>query len=343
MLQSGPAPSAASVDHPIVDPERDPCSTVHLTVLVCTHDRDRLLERTLGFLDRARPPQDCNVDVLVVANACTDRTHEYLERKAQSGLGLPLRWDAEPRPGKSHALNRGIGSLESDWVAFVDDDHRVDPSYLEAVCDAVRDHPDADIFCGRILPDWDGTEPAWVHDAGDYRIYPLPVPRYDLGSETLDASRIPTIPGGGNLVVRSRLFALTGPFSVDLGPIGHNLGGGEDQEWVRRAIGAGARLCYVPFIVQHHYVDRERLRLPYLTRKAFERSASTVRMGVEDIDRGFVPPYMVRKVVQYLLGLLTTIRPRARRYHIVRLASALGEIKGYLQARADRSGRSGQR
>ena len=45
-------------------------------------------------------------------------------------------------------------------------------------------YPDADIFCGRILPDWDGTEPAWVHDTGEYRIYPLPVPRYDLGDAT---------------------------------------------------------------------------------------------------------------------------------------------------------------
>ena len=316
---------------------------MHLTVLVCTHDRVGLLERTLEFLDQARRPRDCNVDVLVVANACTDRTHEFLEDRARAGTGLPLRWDAEPTPGKSHALNRAMGKLDSDWVAFVDDDHRVDSAYLDGIAEAVRTNPDADIFCGRILPDWDGTEPAWVHDEDEYRIYPLPVPRYDLGDATLDAPDIPAVPGGGNLVLRPRLFALAGPFSVELGPVGHNLSGGEDQDWVRRAIAAGARLRYVPTIVQHHYVDRERLRLHYLLRKAFERSASVVRMGADGTNKGVVPPYMIRKVAQYLLKFLVALDTRARRYHSVRLASALGEVKGHLQARADRAGRSKQR
>ena len=316
---------------------------MHLTVLVCTHDRVALLERTLGFLDQARRPRDCNVDVLVVANACTDRTHEFLASRARAGMGLPMQWDAEPTPGKSHALNRAMGRLDSDWVAFVDDDHRVDSTYLDGIAEAVHTYPDADIFCGRILPDWDGTEPAWVHDEDEYRIYPLPVPRYDLGDATLDAPDIPAVPGGGNLVLRPRLFALAGPFSVDLGPVGHNLSGGEDQDWVRRAIAAGARLRYVPTIVQHHYVDRERLRLHYLLRKAFERSASVVRMGADGTDKGVVPPYMIRKVAQYLLKVLTARDSRARRYHSVRLASALGEVKGHLQARADQAGQSKQR
>jgi len=317
--------------------------TMHLTVLLCTHNRVELLERTLGFLDRAHRPRDCNIDVLVIANACTDRTHEFLANRARSGVGLPLRWEAEPTPGKSHALNRAMDRIDSDWVAFVDDDHRVDPTYLDAIATAVDDHPDADVICGRILPDWDGTEPAWVHDEGEHRIYPLPVPRYDLGDTTLDASRIPVVPGGGNLVLRPRLFAIAGLFSVELGPIGHNLSGGEDQEWVRRAIAAGARLRYVPTIIQYHYVDPERLRLRYLLRKAFERSASVVRMGNSRSEKAVVPPYMLRKVAQYLLRVVIAIDMRARRYHGVRLASALGEIKGHLQARADRTGRQGRR
>ena len=127
--------------------------------------------------------------MLVAANACTDRTHALLDRYIRDAAGsptgggkLPLRWVAEPRAGKSHALNCAIPLLVSDLVAFVDDDHRVDAGYLENVCKAAADYPEADILCGRILPDWDGSEPAWVHDEGPYRIYPLPVPRYDLGA-----------------------------------------------------------------------------------------------------------------------------------------------------------------
>ena len=163
---------------------------MHLTVLICTHDRAALLERALGFLKRARRPEGCTVDILVMANACTDGTHELLQRQASREDGIRLRWEAVRTPGKSHALNRAIALLDADLVAFVDDDHRVDESYLENVCKSALEIPDADILCGRILPDWDGTEPTWVHDTSEYRIYPLPVPRYDLGPAPLMSPQV---------------------------------------------------------------------------------------------------------------------------------------------------------
>jgi len=331
-------------------PPTDP--PVHsLTVLISTHDRAELLERTIRYLNEAARPTGWNVDILVVANACSDRTHAFLSNYVGQGgadasgerkSSLDLRWVAEPAIGKSHAQNRAFRILASEWVAFVDDDHRVDPSYLVAVCEAVTRYPDADIFCGRILPDWDGTEPAWVHDTGAYRIYPLPVPRYDLGDEPLPSPEERGIPGGGNLVVRRELFERVGEFATDFGPRGHNLAGGEDQEWVRRAITAGARLQYVPRIVQHHYVDHERLRFSYLLRKAYERSASVARMNSEATTVP-LPRYLFSKAARHTLLAATALSTPRRRFHLVRTAASLGEIKGHLQARADRAGRAGRR
>ena len=110
-------------------------------------------------------------------------------------------------PGKSHALNSALPRVESDLVAFVDDDHRVDAGYLVAVCRAAEAHPEADLFCGRILPDWDGSEPAWVHDSGPYRIYPLPVPRFDQGDASRELTPDQAVPGGGNLFLRTPWLA----------------------------------------------------------------------------------------------------------------------------------------
>jgi glycosyltransferase involved in cell wall biosynthesis len=177
-----------------------------LTVLIATHDRAELLERALRHLNEARRPEAWNVEILVVANACTDATHQLMARypgdprgRSEGREALPLRWLAESIPGKSHALNRAIPLLASELVAFVDDDHRVDVGYLENLCRASAAYPQADILCGRILPDWDGTEPAWVHDNGPYRIFPLPVPRYDLGDRPLSSPHEKAVPGGGNL------------------------------------------------------------------------------------------------------------------------------------------------
>ncbi|UCG98405.1 MAG: glycosyltransferase, partial [Burkholderiales bacterium] len=232
--------------------------TATLTVLVATHDRVRLLERTLRHFNAAHRPHRWRTEVLVVANACSDATHSLLDayvRETGEGDRLPLRWVAEPRPGKSHALNQAMSMIESDLVAFVDDDHRIDAAYFEAACRAASEHPDVDVFCGRILPDWDGSEPSWVHDTGRYRIYPLPVPRYDLGDAPVDSPQETATPGGGNWVLRGRLLRRNGPFSTDFGPVGRGLGGSEDKEWLWRAIQGGARVRYVPEIVQYHYVD----------------------------------------------------------------------------------------
>ena len=318
--------------------------TPALTVLIATHNRAELLERALRYINEARRPAGWTVDVLVAANACTDRTHALLDRCVRDAASSPsrggklgLRWVAEPRAGKSHALNCAVPLLGSDVVAFVDDDHRVDAGYLESVCQAAADYPDADILCGRILPDWDGSEPAWVHDDGPYRIYPLPVPRYDLGDSPIHSPQDRTTPGGGNLVLRTPLFARVGDFSTVYGPVGRGLGGAEDHEWVLRAIAAGASVQYVPNIVQYHYVDRARLRLDYLVRKAFERSASAVRLTGAAHQKGLVPPYMIRKAGEYGLAVATSTGQQQRRFHLVRLAASLGEIKGHMRARLDKS------
>ena len=42
---------------------------------------------------------------------------------------------------------------------------------------------------------------------------------------------------------------------------------------------------------------------------------------------------MIRKVAGNGLAALTSIDPDKRRFHLVRLAASLGEIKGHLRAR----------
>src|SRR5581483_5522433 len=258
---------------------------VSVSVLICSHNRRALLARTIESLNAAARPAGASVELLVIANACTDDTHEFLTSYPCSHPhGLPLRWIVEPTPGKSHALNRAFRESPGDVIAFVDDDHRVDAGYLDAVIAAARAHPDASLFCGRILPDWDGNEPAWVHDEGPYRIYPLPVPRFDLGEVPRMIGLDGSIPGGGNLVV-----------------------------------------------------DGERLRLSYVVRKAYYRSKSVMKLDRRDIS---VRPYMWRKVLQYGAQMVFALDSARRRFFMVRLAAAMGEIHGVMGNRRQAASRS---
>jgi GT2 family glycosyltransferase len=240
-------------------------------------------------------------------------------------------------PGKSHALNTALPLAMAPLIAFVDDDHRVDKGYLEAVWRAAQEQPDADFFCGRILPDWDGSEPAWVHDEGRYRIYPLPVPRFDLGDSAGFVEPGRATPGGGNLAIRNSVFARIGPFNLALGPRGHNLGGAEDIEWVRRGVADGAKVFYIPDMLQYHYVDSERMTLAYIMQKAYERSASTSRLASSFGAHRFLPLYMIRKTLTYALNALISISSKRRRFYLTRLSAALGEIKGFYQQKKTRA------
>ena len=314
-----------------------PNAPLQITVLICTHNRVELLGKAIASLNAARRPENADLRIFVVANACSDGTHDYLSNYSPGTNLLPLDWIAEPTPGKSHALNRALPTLTSPVIAFVDDDHRVDEGYLVGVAEAARTWPEAGLICGRILPDWDGSEPEWVHDAGPYRIYPLPVPRYDQGAEPMRIDLDGSIPGGGNLVARLDVTRSTGPFLTELGPTGHDLGGAEDLEWVRRAMRQGAVLRYAPAIVQYHYVDGERLTLPYLMRKGFQRSKSVMRFRRTE---GGVPLYMWRKVGRYAVRSALSIRAQARRFYLVRLASSLGEMSGMRETEVQRRRRA---
>jgi glycosyltransferase involved in cell wall biosynthesis len=304
-----------------------------LTVVVCTHNRAHLLASTLDSLNAAHRVKE-GAEILVVANHCSDETHRMLDTYTGTpGKRLPMRWLAEPTKGKSHALNLALQEVHTPLLAFVDDDQRVDAGYLEGIRDAARDTPNADLICGRLLPDWDGSEPAWVHDEGQYRIYPLPVPHFDLGPIAKWLVDGDSLPSGGNIVVRSESVARIGPFSTELGPVGHNLVGAEDSEWLLRALHRGATLRYAPEILQHHYIDAERLTLGYLVRMTYLRTASNVGIPGAQGDARAVPVWALRKLGHYAFHVLLSWRTSRRRFYLMRVAAALGEISGYRRQR----------
>src|SRR3569832_484636 len=99
--------------------------TTGLTVLICTHNRVDLLERAIASLNAAQRPA-IPVQILVAANACTDNTVERMrdyQSRCEPGA-LPLRLIEVPTPNKTQTHNHALPQIETDLVAFVDDDHR---------------------------------------------------------------------------------------------------------------------------------------------------------------------------------------------------------------------------
>lgn len=306
---------------------------MHIEIIICTHNRKALLQRVLNTLCGAQVPQRCGVSIHVVANACTDDTYNFLDKRIAHRHEhdcIHMRWSIEEMQGKSYALNRALSDMKGDVVAFVDDDHRVPPDFISSICEAVCAYPDIDLFCGRILPDWDGSEPDWAHEKGQYAIYPLPVPHYDFGREIREVPEDARLPGGGNIVVRKRVFESVKGFSTDLGPQGHDLGGGEDIDFVRRVLKSGFKLMYYPDIAQYHFVDTTRFKFRYILIKAFQRSRSVTRVS-QGGENG-VPLYLWRKLARYGVNTIFSLKWQKTRFYSVRVAATLGEIYGFRDA-----------
>ncbi len=100
-----------------------------------------------------------------------------------------------------------------------------------------------------------------------------------------------------------------------------------------RALRLGARVRYEPAVFHYHYVDTDRLRLRYILRKAYKRTASTVRVETRDATAPRLPLYLLRKIAVYAFHAGTAVRAQRRRFYLVRTAAALGEAAGHLRRR----------
>jgi glycosyltransferase involved in cell wall biosynthesis len=210
-------------------------------------------------------------EVLLVLNQAPERLSE------ESRIELSRICDRiafEPSPGKSAALNRGIGLARGEVVAFTDDDTLPRSGWLAAAKRrllAVDRDPRLVAFGGRVVPIFTVDTPEWLQRLVLSRDTHYIGPRHDLGSESVDypigRSPIGGVWVGANIAVRREVFE-TFRFSPLLGPSPvTGLRGGEETAFARELIAAGLRIVYEPESAVDHPVSRERASY------AFVRSA----------------------------------------------------------------------
>jgi GT2 family glycosyltransferase len=243
----------------------------HVSILVPTHNRARMVGEMLDSLARVRIPPRVRVDLTVVASACTDDTVESVRRRA-GDFPFPCRCLDEPLPGAGRARNRALREATGEVIACLDDDVLVEPDWLEAMVQVFREHP-ADMVSGKIVLLWEQEpEPQWRS----------PVVENLLSSNDFGERVIPlTGQTGGNtanLAFRREVVQKLGLLREDLGRKGGEKLSGEDGEFAERAVAAGFRMVYAPQPVVRHRVPADRVNEDYLGRIAFGNGVSYVLM-----------------------------------------------------------------
>jgi glycosyltransferase involved in cell wall biosynthesis len=226
-----------------------------LTVCVCTHNRADVLRSCLDGL--AAQATSRELDVLVVANACSDDTSDVAKAFLS---GLPrLRLIEEARPGLSHARNRGLAETCAEYIAYIDDDAVPCEGWSEEIA---RPFADRRVACvgGRILIRPVGAMPDWVHP--DLCRY---LGEYDLGDQAREVEAVV----GANFALRVETARDAGGFSDALGYCGEDRLPGEETELCRRLRGKGLRIEYCPSAGVYHTVDPARLNRSWFISRAF--------------------------------------------------------------------------
>lgn len=237
-----------------------------VSVVLCTYNRADLLPGCLESL-AAQTADKGAFEIIVVDNNCTDATPEMAASFARREPNV--RVVGEAAQGLSHARNRGWREARGVYVAYIDDDARAEPDWVQgalAVIDAAR----PDIFGGPIYPFYLTGKPDWFKDEYEIRMT-APDARALADGEYIS---------GANFFARRDLLRDFDGFDATLGMKGRRRAYGEETDLMIRVREATpeAVIWYDPTVRVRHLVPTAKMRIPFFFRRHFAHGQRRARI-----------------------------------------------------------------
>jgi hypothetical protein len=306
-----------------------------ITVVIATHRRPDLLERTLESLAVADAPS-ARWDVIVVENGPAAGAEDVV-RRFRSRLSIRYRYLAEA--SKARALNLALDESEGELIVFADDDVRVGARWLTAYEDAALRLGQGHFFGGPNEPDYEHRPPDWLIAkmppcAGGLRLGDTP--GYLVWHQR--------VLGANWAAWRSDLLQV-GRFDPALGPGPDDPLVDEETAVQERMTHGGVRGYWVPQALLHHWVPASRCTERWVLRRKV-RHAKTRAWRVEPPIAGprvlGAPRWLYRELAGAAatwIGLTLARAPGAARFAAaLRAAEAWGLLRGVY--RRGRTGRA---
>lgn len=233
-----------------------------ITLVITTYNRAHVLDSALQSLAACRIPPNLSVETIVVDNNSTDNTTRVVSKWHGQCGPVPLRYVFERQQGVSHARNRGLEEATGHWVAFMDDDQKIDSDYLATLPRAFAETR-AQCVGGRVkylntdnLPKW---LPPLISTVG----------QLDLGDSIVAINAKDFLLKGGNIAFQTEFLRTLGGFDIRLGRTGGNLLAAEEDDVQNRILHAGGKVAYHPALIQFHQLMPEKLQKHYWRRHAY--------------------------------------------------------------------------
>jgi hypothetical protein len=223
-----------------------------LTVVICTRDRRDGLLATLGSLAEQ---SDSKFDVLIVDNSSSGEVASTLTEFDD----LSIRCCHEPAPGLSHARNLGLTQVQSELVAWIDDDEVADRDWVASIKAGFASPCEPAAVAGVMLPAELETD-AQVN----FERYGGFNKGRGMQPEVLCAHTstvfdplypLPNFGAGGNMAFQTTALREVGGFDTCLGA-GTLTHGGEETRALSLILESGSAILHWPLAVTWHYHRR---------------------------------------------------------------------------------------
>jgi glycosyltransferase involved in cell wall biosynthesis len=234
------------------------------SVCICTFNGAARVGDVLAALARQTVNQNA-WELLVIDNASTDGTGDFVARFIQEKVGGLGRVVREEHPGTSFARARAAREARAEIICFLDDDNIPAPNFIAAVIQAFAERPKAGVIGGKVLPRWE-TKPTPLAEI----VAPFALAICDLGGI---AQRVDCVGGGivgAGLCARRKIlseifdsFALASKVPDRQGA---NLLSGGDLAISIIARQLGWQCWYVPTLQIEHILPVRRMNKEYLLR-----------------------------------------------------------------------------
>ena len=230
--------------------------------MLCTRNRAAPLRETLDALLAVIPPEDDEIEILVVDNASSDETADVIA--AAADRDRRIRHLFEPYPGVGRARNTAFRFSRGSVIVCIDDDVRPQEGWLEALTRPIATG-EADAVAGRIVLPAD-LKPPWMTSFFRVRL------GESLTHRDEHASLI-----SANMALSAKV-ARAVHFDEELGP--GQLGMSDDVLFDYHVQAAEFRIVAADDAVVVHDLDRKRLeRATMLEPGARQREKRRVRLA----------------------------------------------------------------
>lgn len=289
------------------------------TVVMATYDQNRwpllaaAVESILADSDQPR-------QVVI----CVDQDEELYNQVRATWPDLIAVLNTRER-GASATRNIGAEFADTSFIAFLDDDIRVQKGWLSRLLEPFAD-PDVVGTGGGVVPGWQAGRPSWFPAEFDWV-----VGASFRGMPTVQ-STVRNV-WAENMAVRTDVFRAVGGFRTDFGKVGLRNSPEDTDMCIRMAAHVvGAKWVYVPDAMAAHYVPASRATFSYFLGRSYLEGQGKVEMArlLGRQERLQDERYYVRKTLPS--GIAAGLWSAARHGQIGGLLRAGAIVAGVLAA-----------